>query len=94
MTQFVIFPSDPSLKRSDRKNIFIVAEADAEAALERCEQLCGDTSGAFSGWNAIPLNDSASQDMVIESSHATPVGTRENGNIWPKLLSSGDPLAV
>ncbi|WP_373503130.1 hypothetical protein [Aestuariivirga sp.] len=93
MTQFIVCPADPSLKRGDRRNFFVVQAASAAAARTRCEALCGDSAGVFDGWTAVALADSSTQDLVVETSHG-PVGTSETGNVWPKVTSGGDRLRV
>jgi hypothetical protein len=90
---FVVYPSDSSQKRSDRKSFFIVNAANADDARSRCESMVGDVAGAMSGWSAIELTDSSNFDCVVETHHG-PVGTSDDGNVWPKLTSGGDRLAI
>ena len=91
MAIFILTPTE-SLKRSDRRNLFCISGvATAALARTRAEALCGDSAGAFSGWTATELTDSAAQDFGVECSG--PFGLKE-GNVWPRLTNGGSTLAI
>ena len=88
----VLTPGDDSLKRSDRRNLFVLSAANVAAAKARAEELCADSAGAFEDWTATILNDSSTQDFVIECS-GSPTGSKD-GSVWNRLTSAGDRLAA
>lgn len=90
MAIYVLTPTE-DLKRSDRRNLFVISAASAAAAKTRAEALCGDVAGVFTNWTATELTDSAAQDFTVECSG--PVGLKA-GNVWPRLTSGGSPLAI
>lgn len=91
MAIYVLTPGDDSMKRSDRRNLFLISAASASAAKDRAEQMCGDVDGVFDGWAATALTGSGAQDFTVECNG--PVGLKE-GTVWPRLTSGGSPLAI
>lgn len=91
MAIYVLTPGHDSMKRSDRRNLFLISASSAALAKDRAEQMCGDVDGVFDNWNATALTGSGAQDFTVECSG--PVGLRE-GTAWPHLTAGGSPLAI
>ena len=93
MTTYVL-QNPTTSPRSDAKNTGIVWASSAGNARTRLEAILGEVAGHCSAWTATALPGDATGDMIIESVLG-PIGTQEDGNVWPQKLSrAGNPLAL